>query len=108
MFKNEFAKFLLKEWKKALTPNYWNIFGGKTLIASYGGKYVPENNEITLTRPLLLQGDHEEDHTLIAFHIANITAEHVIVRTCDTDVLVILIGATGQEEGTQQKVRTSM
>ena len=41
VFKNEFAKFLLKEWKKA---NYWNIFGGKTLIASYGGEclqYVP-------------------------------------------------------------------
>ena len=35
VFKNEFAKFLLKEWKKA---NYWNIFGGKTLIASYGGE----------------------------------------------------------------------
>ena len=61
VFKNEFAKFLLKEWKKA---NYWNIFGGKTLIGSYGGEclqYVPDkNNEITVTRPLHLQGDHEE------------------------------------------------
>ena len=98
VFKNEFAKFLLKEWKKA---NYWNIFGGKTSIASYGGEclqYVPdENNEITVTRPLHLQGDHEEADTLIAFHIANITAEHVIVRASDTDVLVILIGAIGQE-----------
>ena len=44
-----------------------------------------------------LQGDHEEADTLIAFHIANITAEHVIVRASDTDVLVILIGAIGQE-----------
>ena len=98
VFKNEFAKFLLKEWKKA---NYWNIFGGKTLIASYGGEclqYVPdENNEITVTRPLHLQSDHEEADTLIAFHIANITAEHVMVRASDTDVLVILIGAIGQE-----------
>ena len=56
-----------------------------------------ENNEITVTRPLHLQGDHEEADTLIAFHIANITAEHVIVRASDTDVLVILIGAIGQE-----------
>ena len=46
VFKNEFAKFLLKEWKKT---NYWNIF------------------------------------------------DHVIVRASDTDVLVIPIGATGQE-----------
>ena len=44
-----------------------------------------------------LQGDHEEADTLIVFHIANITAEHVIVRASDTDFLVILIGANGQE-----------
>ena len=37
VFKNEFAKLLLKEWTKA---NYWNIFGGMTLIASYGGVFT--------------------------------------------------------------------
>lgn len=41
VFKNELAKFILKEWGK---DHYWNIFGGKTLLASYGGEcfqYVP-------------------------------------------------------------------
>lgn len=52
---------------------------------------------ISVTRPAHLQGDHEEADTLIAFHAANITAGHVIVRASDTDVLVILIGAVGQQ-----------
>ena len=98
VFKNELAKFILKEWGK---DHYWNIFGGKTLLASYGGEcfqYVPdEDHHITVTSPSHLQGDHEEADTLIAFHIANITAGNVIVRASDTDVLVILIGALGQQ-----------
>jgi hypothetical protein len=98
VFKNEFAQFLLKEWKKG---NYWNIFGGTTVIASHGGEcyqYIPnELHEINVICPLHLQGNHEEADTLIAFHIANITADNVIVRASDTDILVILIGVIGQE-----------
>ncbi|KAG1676316.1 hypothetical protein GQR58_014353 [Nymphon striatum] len=42
------------------------------------------------------QGDHEEADSLIAFHVANITAGSIIVRAADTDVL-ILIGTLGQQ-----------
>ncbi|KAG1710383.1 hypothetical protein GQR58_002668 [Nymphon striatum] len=71
-------------------------------IASHGGEcfqYVPEelHHVISVTEPPHLQGNHEEADTLIAFHVANITASHTIVRASDTDVLVILIDALGQQ-----------
>ncbi len=98
VFKNELGKFLLKEWGK---DHYWNIFGGKTLYASYGGEcfqYVPDDDHhVVVSIPAQLQGDHEEADTLIAFHVANITAGNVMVRASDTDVLVILIGTLGQQ-----------
>ena len=98
-FKNELAKFLLKEWEKT---NYQQIFGGKTLFVSHGGEclqYVPDEQQgITVSRPSYLQGDHEEADTLIAFHVANVSeAENAVVRASDTDELVILIGAIGQQ-----------
>ena len=95
---NKLAKFILNEWGK---DHYWTIFGGKTLLASYGGEcfeYVPdEHRHITVTSPAHLQGDQEEADMLIDFHIANITVCNVMVRASDTDVLVILIGALGQQ-----------
>ena len=98
VFKNELAKFLLKEWGK---DHYWNTLGGKTLFASYGGEcfqFIPdEHNHITQSSPAQLQGDHEEADTLIAFHVTNITSSNVLVRASDTDVLVILIGALWQQ-----------
>ena len=98
IFKNELGKFLLREWEK---DHHWNILEGKTPVASFGGKcyqYVPDNfNHITVTQPEHLQADHEEADTLIAFHIANISANNIIVRASDTDVLVILIGLLGKQ-----------
>ena len=99
IFKNELGKFLLHEWSK---DHYYNIFGGKTVIISHGGEcyqYIPDDQQekISVTKPPHLQGDHEEADTLIAFHAANITAKHTIVRASDTDVIVILIGAVGQQ-----------
>ena len=97
-FKNELAKFLLKEWRKS---NYWNIFGGKTLLASFGGEcfqYFPDEHcNITVTSTSYLQGDHEEADTLIAFNVANASDGNVVVRASDTDVLVILTGAIAQQ-----------
>jgi len=96
-FKDELARFLLKEWGK---DHYCHFLAGKTLYASYGGEcyqYVPDElQNVNVTKPLHLQGDHEEADTLIAFHVANITQSDIIVRGSDTDVLVILIGALGQ------------
>ena len=72
------------------------------MFVSHGGEclqYVPDEQQgITVSRPSYLQGDHEEADTLIAFHVANVSeAENVVVRAFDTDVLVILIGAIGQQ-----------
>lgn len=96
IFKNELSKFLLKEWSK---KHYWHLFGGKRLIASFGGEclqYIPEEtHDISVSRPSQYQGNHEEADTLMAFHIKNIRENNIIVRASDTDVLVILIGALG-------------
>ena len=96
VFKNEFAKFLIKEWSE---DHYHHLFGGKTLIVSYGGdcyQYKSTENQIIVTQPDYLQGDHEEADTLIAFHINNISSQNIMVRASDSDVLVILIGVLGQ------------
>ena len=97
-FKNELAKFLLKGWGKS---NYWEFRRGKRLFGSYGGdsfQYDPDAQQnITVSGPSYLQGDHEEADTLIAFHVANLSEEDAVVRASDTDVLVILIGAIGRQ-----------
>lgn len=96
-FKDELARFLLKEWGK---DHYCNYLVGKTLYASYGGEcyqYITDElQKMDVSKPLHLQGDHEEADTLIAFHVANTDERDVIVRASDTDVLVILIGELGQ------------
>ena len=96
-FKNEFAKFLLKEWTK---DHYWSLFDGKVLSVSHGGEcyqYLPTDNEkVQVSKPAHLQGDHEEADTLIAFHIANSQADNVVVRASDTDVLIILVAMLGK------------
>ena len=99
IFKNELAKFLLEEWGK---DHYWNFFNRKLLFASYGGdccQYVAdeESRSVCVTKPLHLQGDHEEADTLIAFHAKSAAAGYITVRASDTDVLVILIGTLGNQ-----------
>ena len=104
-FKNELAKFLVKEWGKT---HYWNIMNGKTVVASYGGEclqFIPDElQNIAVNSPVHLQGDHEEADTLIAFHIANTDSSNVIVRASDTDVLIILIGALGQQRPERRSI----
>ena len=62
------CKFIWKDWEKY---HYWNIFGGKTVLASYVGEcfyYLPdEHHHITVTSPVYLQGDHEEPDMIIVF-----------------------------------------
>ncbi|XP_030837116.1 uncharacterized protein LOC105437992 [Strongylocentrotus purpuratus] len=98
VFKNELAKFLLREWGN---DHHSYIYHGKTLFASYGGEcyqYTPdEHNHINVSSPDYLQGDHEEADTLIAFHVEHIEEANIMVRASDTDVLVILIGALGKQ-----------
>ena len=95
-----FSKFLLNEWQNA---QYYNILEEKILFVSYGGKCFQyqgngeQSGSITTTSPSHLQGNHEEADTLIAFHIAQMAGRNIMVRASDTDVLVIRIGALGQQ-----------
>ena len=79
-FKDELARFLLKEWGK---DHYCNYLVGKTLYASYGGKsyqYITDEfQKMDVSKPRHLQGNHEEADTLIAFHVANTDERDVIV-----------------------------
>ena len=96
-FKDELARFLLREWMKA---HYSAYIEGKVVYASYGGKcyqYISdEDHNVHVSQPQHLQGNHEEADTLIAFHDINATPGDIMVRASDTDVMVILISALGQ------------
>ena len=98
-FKNELSKFFLMEIRKA---HYWNIYSGMTLFISYGGdcfQFTPdETDKIAVTHPDVLQGNHEEADTRVAFHVTNINAKNIVVRASDTDILVILIASLGQQQ----------
>lgn len=49
--------------------------------------------------PIHLQCQHEEADTLIAFHANSISSGNILVRSTDTDVLVILLGLCGRRDG---------
>ncbi|KAG7162926.1 hypothetical protein Hamer_G001944 [Homarus americanus] len=99
-FKEEFAHFLMEEWKK---PPYGPIIDRKTVYISHGGKCMEmENSEdemLQTLEPSRLQGQHKEADTLIAFHGKNITTGNILARSTDTDVLIILLGLVGSMEG---------
>ena len=84
IFKNEFAKFLMREWEK---DHNWNLFEWKTLYASQGGEcyqYVPQDDHsVEKSKPPHLQGNHEEADTLIACHAASIGPGSIMVRASD-------------------------
>ena len=61
------------------------------------GRQQHQHHHIAVTSPVHLQDDHEEADTLIAFYVANNTADNVMVRASDTEVLIILIGTLGQQ-----------
>ena len=97
IFKDQLAKFLMTEWQK---DYFGPILGNKTLIASHGGDcvrilYCPNVNRMLVDCPSYLQGKHEEADTLTAFHTASVP-DCVLVRSSDTDVVVILVGMLGR------------
>ena len=59
------------------------------------------NNEQVLgtERPSHLQCQHEEADILLAFHANSISSGTIMVRSTDTDVLIILLGLAGRSEG---------
>lgn len=98
-FKEEFSRFLMTEDVK---PCYGSVIGQKTVYISHGGKCIKlkndEHNILQVTKPNHLQAEHEEADTLIAFHVSHILEGNIIVRSSDTDVLVILLGLLGRYE----------
>ena len=104
IFKNELTKFLLDEWKK---DHYYNLCNGKIFLASYGREcyqyFTNAEQHVFFSEPSCSYGDYEEADALIAFHFANIT-ENVVVRSSDTDVLVILLGKLRPEVHSTHKL----
>ena len=96
-FKEEFSRFVMSECFK---PMYELVIGQKTVYLSHGGKCIKLQNAESLifhvTEPDHLQAEHEAADTLIAFHMSNILEGNIIVRSSDTDVLVILLGLLGR------------
>ena len=96
-FKEEFASFLMIEWKK---DHYGPVTCNKTIYISHGGKctMMQNNNEHdrVITEPFNLQSRHEEADTLAAFHAKQAHEGSILVRSTDTDVLVILLGLAGR------------
>ena len=103
IFKDQLAKFLLKEWQE---DHYGPILANKTLILSHGGNCLQLTfNELDwkmhVGHPAHLQGSHEEADTLLAFHASSV-AGNAMIRASDTDVLVILLGMIGRHMTSQR------
>ena len=59
---------------------------------------MQNNNEHdrVITEPVNLQSRHEEADTLVAFHAKQAPEGNILIRSTDTDVLVILLGLAGR------------
>ena len=99
MFKEELAKFLMKEWQK---DHYGGIIGARTIVLSHGGNCIRlifhlSENKMAVDVPSVLQGYHEEADTILAFHASH-TQGSLIIRASDTDVLIIILGMLGRNK----------
>ena len=98
IFKDELARFLLKEWQQ---DKYAPLLANKVLLVSYGGSCVRmaanDDLKMIVEHPAIFQSTHEEADTLVAFHASRVQG-NVIIRASDTDILVILLGMLGQSK----------
>ena len=88
----------MEKWKK---PQYGAILGGKTVYISHGGTCMKMSNHeqgLETEKPYHLQCQHEEADTLLTFHANSISSGTILVRSSDTDVLIILLGLAGRSE----------
>ena len=94
-FKDAFVRFFIEVTK----PQYGPIIGSKIFYISHGGNCIKiryTENVLEVYRPSNLQSTHEEADTLIAFHVKNMYEGNILVRSSDTDVLIILLGLVGR------------
>ena len=90
-FKDQFSMFVMTEWKKI---EYSQVIGDRVLFVSHGGnclRYANSENGFEIDAPEQFQGRHEEADTLIALHAKQLCEKSLLVRSSDTDVLIILI-----------------
>ena len=99
--KNELGRFLVEEWRK---DHYFPYMGNKEIFAPYGGDCTRLNHDgnegVAFEKPNEFQGQHEEADTLIIFHASQIEG-NIMIRSTDTDVLVLLIGMIGKHAITE-------
>ena len=86
----------MTEWEK---DEYADVIGEKQLYVSHGGHCLSyENTEsgLKVSIPADLQGKHEEADTVIARHVKLLCGKSILVRSSDTDVLIILLALVGR------------
>lgn len=92
-FKREIVRFLKESWSEnSMAP----ILGSKVVHITYEEccyKIEVINEEVKITEIEDLRSSHEEADSRMIAHLTSIPAPStVVVRTCDTDVLVIAVG----------------
>ena len=96
--------FVMTEWKKF---EYSQVIGDKVLYVSHGGiclRYANCENGFEIDAPEQFQGRHEEAETLIALHAKQLCGKSLLVRSSDTDVLIILIALLISRLSTQNVI----
>ena len=72
------------------------------LYISHGGTCTKIRNKedvLEIVKPNHLQCQHEEADTLLAFQANRISSGNILVRSTDTNFLIILLGLSGWSEG---------
>ena len=103
-FKEGLAEFLMREIREEY---YAPIIGSKILYVSHGGKCIKVSVNtmgiLIVEEPADFQGQHEEADTLIPFHTFKINGK-VVIRSSDTDVVVILVALSSEMVHTSEIV----
>jgi hypothetical protein len=92
-FKNSLVEFLVQSWND---DSLVEILGNKIIFANHGDKvysYKALNNQMIVREEVDYYSRHEEADTRMIFHLTKLQpALNVVIRTADTDVLLIALG----------------
>jgi len=103
-FKREIVRFLVESWSD---DSLASILGDKVVHITHESfcyRLQVINDKVTMSQIDDLTSEHEEADTRMMAHVASIPSPStVVVRTCDTDVLVVATG-NALELGQNKKV----
>ena len=92
-FKDSLVKFVVTSWEDKSNAD---IFNGKQIYATYDDKcylFKVIDGEVVKEEDRSLSSSHEEADSRMLFHCKNLQgSKNVVVRTNDTDVLIIFLG----------------